>query len=79
MGKQTALGIMLAVFAGASMAALPSFDEVDVNGDGFADLAIGVPGEDVEGKIDAGAVNVLYGKKIYMPYMPSIPLLLLDD
>jgi len=34
MGKQTALGIMLAVFAGASMAALPAFDEVDANGDG---------------------------------------------
>ena len=34
MGKQTALGVMLAVFAGASMAALPTFDEVDTNGDG---------------------------------------------
>ena len=34
MGKQTALGIVLAVFAGASMAALPAFDEVDTNGDG---------------------------------------------
>ena len=34
MGKQTALGLILAVFAGASMAALPTFDEVDTNGDG---------------------------------------------
>lgn len=34
MGKQTALGIVLAVLASASMAALPTFDEVDVNGDG---------------------------------------------
>ena len=34
MGKQTALGIMLAVFASASWAALPTFDEVDANGDG---------------------------------------------
>ncbi len=34
MGKQTAFGLMLVVFAGASMAALPTFDEVDVNGDG---------------------------------------------
>lgn len=34
MGKQTALGIVLAVFASASMAALPTFDEVDTNGDG---------------------------------------------
>ena len=34
MGKQTALAALLAVFAGASMAALPTFDEVDTNGDG---------------------------------------------
>jgi disulfide bond formation protein DsbB len=35
--------------------------EGDFNGDGFADLAIGVPGEDVGSAADAGAVNVLYG------------------
>lgn len=34
MRKQTALAALLAVFAGASMAALPTFDEVDTNGDG---------------------------------------------
>ena len=34
MGKQTALAIFLAVFTAASMAALPTFDEVDTNGDG---------------------------------------------
>jgi hypothetical protein len=36
----------------------------DFNGDGHADLAIGVPGEEVYGDspiTDAGAVNVLYG------------------
>ncbi|HWP66992.1 MAG TPA: hypothetical protein VNO26_13915 [Candidatus Limnocylindria bacterium] len=33
----------------------------DFNGDGFADLAIGVPGEDIGAIVDAGAVNVLYG------------------
>jgi hypothetical protein len=33
----------------------------DFNGDGVADLAVGVPGEDVDGIPDAGAVNVLYG------------------
>ncbi|MCI0364627.1 MAG: hypothetical protein L0219_12125 [Phycisphaerales bacterium] len=33
----------------------------DFNGDGFSDLALGVPLEDVGSKIDAGAVNVLYG------------------
>lgn len=34
MGKQSALAVVLAVFAGASMAALPEFAEVDSNGDG---------------------------------------------
>jgi hypothetical protein len=33
----------------------------DFNGDGFADLAVGVPYEDVGTAADAGAVNVLYG------------------
>lgn len=33
----------------------------DFDGDGFADLAAGVPLEDVDGAIDAGAVNVFYG------------------
>ena len=33
----------------------------DFNGDGFADLAIGVPGEEIDGLLDAGAVHVLYG------------------
>src|SRR2546430_8461485 len=33
----------------------------DFNGDGFADLAIGVPLEDIGAASDAGAANVLYG------------------
>lgn len=33
----------------------------DFNGDGYSDLAIGVPGEAVSGKNNAGAVNVIYG------------------
>jgi disulfide bond formation protein DsbB len=33
----------------------------DFNADGFDDLAVGVPGEDIVGIRDAGAVNVLYG------------------
>ncbi len=33
----------------------------DFNGDGFDDLAVGVPWEDIGGKKDAGAVSVLYG------------------
>src|SRR5437867_4197014 len=33
----------------------------DFNGDGFGDLAVGVPEEEVSGKADAGAVNVICG------------------
>jgi FG-GAP repeat len=33
----------------------------DFNGDGFADLAVGVFGESVDGANGAGAVNVIYG------------------
>jgi len=33
----------------------------DFNGDGFADFAVGVYGEAIDGHADAGAVNVLYG------------------
>jgi FG-GAP repeat protein len=33
----------------------------DFNGDGFADLAVGVPFEDLGGMPDGGAVNVVYG------------------
>jgi hypothetical protein len=33
----------------------------DYNNDGFADLAVGAPGEDVGGIVDGGAVSVLYG------------------
>jgi len=33
----------------------------DFNGDGFADLAIGVPFEDIGGEVNAGVVHVIYG------------------
>jgi hypothetical protein len=46
-----------AIVSGAT-AARPS----DFDGDGIADLAIGVPGESVGGAFFAGAVNVLYGR-----------------
>jgi hypothetical protein len=36
----------------------------DFNGDGHADLALGVPREDVNGIHDVGAVNVIYGSSI---------------
>jgi len=48
--------------AGAARA-VPASDGVhsDFNADGFADLAIGVPNEDVGDVFDAGAVEVIYG------------------
>jgi hypothetical protein len=36
----------------------------DVNGDGYGDLAVGVPYEDVEDIVDAGAANVLNGSNL---------------
>ena len=33
----------------------------DFDADGHADLAVGVPGEDIGGELDTGAVHVLYG------------------
>jgi hypothetical protein len=55
-------GLLFALLPGATAgatpkAALPS----DFNGDGYADLAIGVPDEDVGTRQNAGSVNVLYG------------------
>ncbi|MET7359227.1 FG-GAP-like repeat-containing protein [Streptomyces sp. NPDC005562] len=35
----------------------------DVNGDGFADVAVGVPGEDIETTADAGSVVLLKGSR----------------
>jgi hypothetical protein len=50
----------LADWAGATDAAAESLP-ADFNNDGFADLAIGAPGESVGSVFSAGAVNVLYG------------------
>src|SRR6185503_11402125 len=35
--------------------------QADFNHDGFADLAVGAPFEDLGGLADGGAVNVVYG------------------
>jgi hypothetical protein len=60
-----ALGLLLlaAVVPASSTQAAGSATEVgpDFNGDGFADLAVGVPGEDVNAIEDTGAVEVIYG------------------
>jgi len=37
----------------------------DFDGDAADDLAVGVPGEDLAGKTNAGAVNVIYGTSTY--------------
>ena len=46
----------------AVMAAVPAaYASSDLNDDGFDDLVVGVPNEDVSQVSDAGAVNVLFG------------------
>ena len=47
--------------AGTALALSRTLAAQDFNGDGFDDLAVGVPGEDLPGIADAGAVNVIYG------------------
>jgi hypothetical protein len=49
------------VGAGAQPSPTDPDVRVDFNGDGFDDLAIGVPAEGVGGAALAGAVNILYG------------------
>ncbi len=44
----------------------------DFNGDGYDDLAIGVPGEDIGEAMDAGAVNVLYGSAKGLTAGPTV-------
>jgi hypothetical protein len=44
-----------------ALAQVPPPVHGDFNADSVADVAVGVPGEDVGGNIDAGAVNVVYG------------------
>ena len=51
----TANAVAVGDFFGNSLAA------ADFNGDGFKDLAIGAPGDDIAGVSQAGTVNVIYG------------------
>ena len=55
--KLLSLAFLLACPAAAGAAQVHG----DFNGDGIADLAIGVPNEDLGTIGDAGAVHVLYG------------------
>ena len=51
----------------------------DFNDDGYADLAVGVPAEEVNGVFYAGAVNVVYGGpdglrvEGYLTLPPGVP------
>jgi hypothetical protein len=69
---QVVLLVLLVATAGAASSALtqpaaaqavpnPSDVGADFDNDGFADLAVGVPGESVGSEFTIGAVNVLYG------------------
>ena len=58
--------LLVAAIVAVAMLVLPGVARAgtvhgDFNGDGYADLAIGVPGEDIGSAADAGAVEVLYG------------------
>jgi len=57
-------GVAVAPPPGSGRVAIATPDAAmsfDFDGDGYADLVAGVPGEDVRGVKDAGAVQVLYG------------------
>jgi hypothetical protein len=63
LGLAAALCPAVTSAAGAATAAAQATGslQADFNNDGFADLAVGVPNEEVGGLFGAGAVNVLYG------------------
>jgi hypothetical protein len=48
-----------------------ALDAGDFNNDGFADLAVGAPGEDIGAIPDAGAITVLYGSSSGLTGMGS--------
>lgn len=56
----TAAGVLLSSlgFATANASAI----RADFNGDGFEDMAVGMPYEDINGVLNAGAVKVVYGR-----------------
>ncbi|WP_327348253.1 FG-GAP repeat protein [Streptomyces europaeiscabiei] len=54
----TAAGLTLPLAGSAAAATTPRFD---FNGDGYADIAVGMPNATVDGKAKAGYVSVIYG------------------
>ncbi|MGY0020958.1 FG-GAP repeat protein [Streptomyces sp. YJ-C3] len=54
----TAAGLTLPLAGSAAAATTPRFD---FNGDGYADIAVGMPDATVDGKVKAGYVSVIYG------------------
>jgi hypothetical protein len=58
----THMSALILTMASACDEARAAAPQADFNGDGRADLAIGVPLEDVNDQVDAGAVAVIYGK-----------------
>jgi hypothetical protein len=53
--------MVVPVGGGVAVAAGSAAMPFDFNGDGYADVAVGVPGEDLRGIEDAGTVQVMYG------------------
>lgn len=67
MTRSTFIGIVIVAISSLFPMSL-TFAQVggDFNGDGFDDLAIGVPFEDMDGQADSGAVHILYGAPKYL-------------
>ncbi|MFI1681766.1 FG-GAP-like repeat-containing protein [Streptomyces sp. NPDC020607] len=57
----TALGVTGLAAGSAAAVDAPSKIRGDYNGDGYVDLAVGVPSATVDGKAEAGYVNVVWG------------------
>lgn len=64
-----ALGLLFGLLS-AGMADAATH-KADFNGDGYGDLLVGVPRENINGHKNAGAVNVFYGSRNGIPSEPS--------